>query len=248
MTTPNAGELEDRVRSWLTSYNKQKLTPEAIYGLMNEAGNELVELFDLWFCKAWGSVARDADNAVWETDAIVPPLRADGSPLTSTEIGAGAVPVNAPYLRAVPYPDRLLRPRRAYLGTITKDSELAFLMEDEFENEYDFDSAGNTPEAYALSGDSILLGPTPGFDVTLWVQGYYQPQQLEEEEDENEFTRHGHTLLVYATQNLIIKYNYEEEVRANLFAPEFGKALRAALAQSGRVGDVARQSVFQRKG
>jgi hypothetical protein len=245
---PNAGELEDRVRSWLTSYNKQKLTPEQIYGLMNEAGNELAELFDIWFLKLWGSTVRDSDNAIWDTHAIIPPLRVDGSPLTSTEIRAGAVPVNVPYLRAVPFPEGLLRPRRAYYGTISKGSELAYLMEDEFENEYDVVSSGGTPEAYSWSGDSLLMGPAPGFDVTLWVQGYYKPQQLEDDVDENEFTRHGHTLLVYATQNLIIKYNYEEEVRANLFAPEFGRALRAALAQTGRVGDVARQSVFQRKG
>lgn len=248
MTTPNAGELEDRVRSWLTSYNKQKLTPEAIYGLMNEAGNELVELFDIWFLKLFGSVVRSANNAIWDTRSIVPPLKADGSPLTTTQIAAGAVPVNVPYLRAVPFPGGLLRPYRAYFGTIEKGNELAYLMEDEFEQKYDFASADNTPETYATSGDSILLGPTPGFDVTLWVQGYYQPIQLEEEGDENEFTRHGHTLLVYATQNLIIKYNYEEEVRKNLFAEEYGRALRAALAQSGRVGDAARQSRFQRKG
>jgi len=248
MTTPNAGELETRIRNWLTSFNKQKLTPEAIYGLMNEAGNELVELFDIWFCKVWGSVVRDADNAGWVTRAIVPPLKEDGSPLTDAQMAAGDVPVNVPYLRAVPFPDGLRRPYRAYYGTIEKANELAFLMEDEFEEEYDFTSSGGTPEAYAASGDSLLLGPTPGFDVTLWVQGYYLPEQLEEDDDENEFTRHGHTLLVYATQNLIIKYNYEEEERAGLFKEEYGRALRAALAQSGRVGDVARQSRFQRKG
>lgn len=245
---PNAGFLEDRVRSWLTSYNKQKLTPEDIFGLMNEAGNELAELFDLWFLKLWGSAVRDSDNAIWATRSIVPPLKADGSPLTSTQIAAGAVPVNVPYLRAIPFPEGLLRPYKAYFGTIEKTNELAYLMEDEFEENYDFISSGNTPEAYAWSGDSLLLGKAPSFDVTLWVQGFYKPEQLEEDDDENEFTRHGHTLLIYATQNMIIKYNYEEEARANLFAPDYAKALRAALAQSGRVGDVARQSRFQRKG
>jgi hypothetical protein len=248
MATPTAGELEDRIRKWLTSYNRQILTPEDIYGLMNEAANELVQLFDIWFCKVWGSRVRDADNAIWDTEAIVPPTKEDGSPLTAVQIAAGDVPVNVPYLRAVPFPERLQRPYRAYYGTIEKTNELAFLMEDEFEVDYDFSSSGNTPEAYAASGDSILLGPTPGFDVTLWVQGYYLPEQLVDDSDENAFTRHGHTLLVYATQNLIIKYNYEEEERADLFAKEYGRALRAALAQSGRVGDVARQSRFQRKG
>jgi len=248
MTTPNAGDLEDRVRSWLTSYNKQKLTPEDIFGLMNEAGNELVQLFDIWFCKVWGSTVRDADSAIWPTRAIPPPVGSNGAPLTAAEIAAGTVPVNVEYLRAVPYPDGLQRPYKAYYGSIQKENELAYLMEDEFEEEYDFLSSGNTPEAYALTGDSVLLGSPPGFGVTLWVQGYYLPEQLEEDDDENEFTRHGHTLLVYATQNLIIKYNYEEEARANLFAPEYGRALRAALAQSGRTGDVARQSRFQRKG
>jgi len=248
MTTPNAGDLEERIRKWLTSYNEQKLTSEDIYGLMNEAGNELVQLFDIWFCKVWGSVVRDADNAIWDTSAIVPPLKSDGSPLTAAQIAAGDAPVNVPYLRAVPFPERLQRPYRAYYGTIEKANELAFLMEDEFEVEYDFASSGNTPEAYAASGDSLLLGPTPGFDVTLWVQGYYLPEQLEEDDDENAFTRNGHTLLVYATQNLIIKYNYEEEERSGLFKEEYGRALRAALAQSGRVGDVARQSRFKRKG
>lgn len=250
MTTPNAGDLEDRIRTWLTSFNKQKLTPQDIYGLMNEAGNQIAELFDIWFLKIWGSTVRDADNAVWATRSIPPPTAADGSPLTAAQIASGSVPVNGAYLRAIPFPGGLLRPRRAYYNEIAKANELAFLMEDEYENEetYDFSSTGGTPESYAASGDSLLMGPVPEFEARLWVQGYYRPIQLEAEDDENEFTRYGHTLLVYATQNLLIKYNYEEEVRKDLFAKEYGLALRAALAQSGRVGDVARQSVFQRKG
>jgi hypothetical protein len=248
MTTPVAGELETRVRKWLSSYNQEKLSPEDIYALMNEAGNELVQLFDIWFCKVWGSVTRDADNAAWDTRSIPPPLRENGALLSAAEIASGDVPVNVSYLRAVPYPDGLQRPYKAYYGSIDKANELAYLMEDEFEETYDFEQSGATPEAYALSGDSILLGHAPSFDVTLWVQGFYLPVQLEDDLDENEFTRHGHTLLVYATQNLIIKYNYEEEERAGLFKEEYGRALRAALAQTGRTGDVARQSRFQRKG
>jgi len=248
MTTPNAGQLDERIRSWLTSYNKTKLTEETIYGLMNEAANELVQLFDIWFCKVWGSTIRDSDNAVWVTRAIPPPVGSNGAPLTSAEIAAGTIPVNVPYLRALPYPDGLQRPYKAYWNEIQKANELAYLMEDEFEDTYDFLSSGDTPEAYALTGDSIILGKAPAFDATLWVQGYYLPVPLEEDDDENEFTRHGHTLLVYATQNLIIKYNYEEEVRAGLFKEEYGKALRAAIAQSGRTGDNARQSRFVRKG
>jgi len=148
----------------------------------------------------------------------------------------------------VPFPEGLLRPRRAYFGSIQKENELAFLLEDEYENEYDFAASGEIPEAYAASGDSILMGSPPAFDMTLHVQGYYKPVQLEEDDDENEYTRHGHTLLIYATQNMIIKYNYEEEARKDLFKDDYNRALRAALAQSGRVNDVARQSVFQRKG
>lgn len=243
-----AGELETRVRNWLSARNREKLPPVEIYGLMNEAANELVKLFDVWFCKVWGSVVRDEDNAVWATRSILPPLAEDGSPLTASQIAAGAVPQNTPYLRAVPYPEGLYRPYKAYWNEIQKGNELAFLLEDEFETEYDFQASGGTPAAYSVTGDSVLLGPTPGFDVTLWVQGYYEPVQLEDEESENEFTRHGHELLVYATQNMIIKYNYEEEERADLFRAEYSRALRAALAQGGRTTDVARQSVLQRKG
>lgn len=243
-----AGDLETRVRNWLSSRNREKLSPDEIYNLMNEAANELVKLFDIWFCKVWGSVVRDADNAVWDTRSILPPLASDGSPLTASQIASGSIPQNTPYLRAVPYPEGLYRPYKAYLNDIQKANELSFLLEEEFETEYDFLTKDGTPEAYSVTGDSILLGPTPSFEVTLWVQGYYEPEQLENDESENEFTRHGRELLVYATQNMIIKYNYEEDERADLFKPEFSKALRAALAQGGRTTDVARQSRLQRKG
>jgi len=248
MTTPNAGDLEYRIRNWLSSYNKQKLDSQDILDLMNEAGETISRLFDIWFLYLWGSRVRDADNAIWDTRAILPPLRVDGAPLTASQIAAGALPVNVEYLRAVPYPEGLLRPKRAYFDTITKGSELEFGLEEEFENSFDFLTTGAVPTCYALAGDSILLGKCPGFPVKVWVQGYYKPEQLQEEEDENEFTRHGHELLVYSTQNLIIKYNYEEEARADLFKPEYGRALRAALAQTGRTNDVARQSVSKRKG
>lgn len=248
MATPNAGDLEDRIRTWLSSYNRSKLEPWQLYELMNEAGETLVRLFDIWFCYVWGSIVRDKDNAIWATRSIPPPLREDGAPLSATQIAAGAVPVNVPYLRAVPYPEGLLRPKRAYYGTIEKSSELDFGLEDEFENAFDFQTSGNVPTGYALAGDSILLGKSPGLDVTLWAQGFYLPEKLEEEDDENEFTRHGHELLVYSTQNLIIKYNYEEEARANLFKEEYSLALRAALSQTGRTNDAARQSSFKRKG
>lgn len=248
MATPNAGDLEDRVRTWLSSYNRSKLEPWQIYELMTEAGNTLVRLFDIWFCYVWGSIVRDRDNAIWATRSIPPPLREDGAPLSGTQIALGAVPVNVSYLRAVPYPEGLLRPKRAYYGTIEKPNELDFGLEDEFENAFDFQTSGHVPTGYAVAGDSILLGKSPGLDVTLWVQGFYEPVPLEEEDDENEFTRHGHELLVYSTQNLIIKYNYEEEARAELFKSEYSLALRAALAQTGRTTDVARQSVSKRKG
>lgn len=248
MATPTAGDLEDRVRTWLSSYNRTKLESWQLYELMNEAGDELARLFDLWFLYLWGSISRDENNAVWDTRSIPPPLRSDGVPLTTTQIAAGSVPANVSYLRAVPYPDGLLRPKRAYFGTISKSTELEFVTEEEYEGTYDFESSGATPEYYALAGDSILLGGCPSFPVTLWVQGFYRPVPLADEADENEFTRHGHELLVYHTQNLIIKYNYEEEARAGLFKEEYGKALRAALAQTGNTTVVARQSRMRRKG
>ena len=248
MNTQVAGELEDRIRQWMSADNRQKLTPEDIYLLMNDTGRQLAELFDLWFCKVWGSVTRDQDNAVWGTRAVPPPLDSNGSPLSSSQIAAGTEPANAPYLRAVPFPDGLRRPTKVYYGSISKSNELAYLYEEEFDNEYDFESSGNTPESYSDSGDSLLLGPTPGFEVTLWVQGYYWPEDIEDAYDENEFTRHAPTLLVYAVQDLLIKRHYEEEERLGLFKEDYSRALRAAMAQSGRVHDVARQSRMVRKG
>jgi hypothetical protein len=245
---PTAGDLEYRVRNWLSSYNKQKLESQDILDLMNEAGDNLAELFDLWFLFLWGSVTRDADNAIWDTRAIPPPLREDGAPLTAAQIAAGAVPVNVEYLRAIPWPEGLCRPKRVYFDTIDKNSELDHGLEQEFENAFGFDSSGHVPTGYALSGDSILMGKCPGFEVTLWVQGFFKATPLEEENDENEFTRNAHQLLVYATQNLIIKYNYEEEARANLFKEEYGLALRAALAQTGTTNAQAHQSRFRRFG
>lgn len=245
---PTAGDLEFRVRNWLSSYNKQKLDSQDIVDLMNEAGDNLAQLFDLWFLYLWGYVIRDADNAIWDTRSIPPPLRADGAPLSAAQIAAGAVPVNVAYLRAVPYPEGLLRPKRAYFGTIDKSNELDHGLEEEFENAFDFTSSGHMPTGYALAGDSVLMGKCPGFEVTLWVQGFYKATPLVEEDDENEFTRHAHQLLVYATQNLIIKYNYEEEARADLFKEEYGLALRAALAQTGTTNVAAHQSRMRRYG
>jgi hypothetical protein len=248
MATPTAGDLEYRVRNWLSSYNKQKLESQDILDLMNEAASNLAQLFDFWFLYLWGGVTRDADNAVWETRAIPPPTREDGAALSAAAIAAGAVPVNVAYLRALPYPDGLLRPKRAYYGQISKNTKLEFYQEEEYEGTYDFETKDQTPTSYALAGNSVLLGPCPSFEASIWVQGYYLPTFLEEEADENEFTRHAHQLLVYSTQNLIIKYNYEEEVRAGLFKEEYAQALRAALAQTGRTQDVARQSRMRRKG
>lgn len=248
MATPTAGDLEYRVRNWLSSYSKQKLATEEIFALMNEAADNLVGLFNIWFCYVWGSVTRNANNAIWDTRSIPPPLREDGQALSAAQIAAGAIPVNVSYLRAVPYPEGLLRPKRAYFGTIDKSNELDHGLEDEFENAFDFKSSGHIPTGYALAGDSIILGKCPGFEMTLWVQGFFKSMPLVEDEDENEFTRHGHQLLVYATQDLIIKYNYEEESRAGLFKDEYGKALRAALAQTGNTNSQAHQSRMRRKG
>ena len=111
---PVAGDLEDRVRRWLSSYNTDKLTQDDIFSLMNEAADELVELFDIWFCKIWGSRTRDADNAVWATASIPPPLDSGGAPLSEAQIAAGSVPANVEYLRAVPFPERLRRPSKIY--------------------------------------------------------------------------------------------------------------------------------------
>jgi len=244
-----AGDLENRIREWLSAKNREKLTSDHIYELMTEAGDEVAELFDIWFLKVWTSVSRDEDNAVWETRSVPPPRDELGVQLTATQIAAGSVPVNNEYLRAVPYPEGLLRPERVYYGPVSNGVILAYLHEEEFLEQYPLsESSGGSPAAYSLSGDSMLLGPTPGFEVEINVQGYHKASPLEDDNDENEFTRHGHRLLVYATQNLLIKYQYEEESRADLFRAEYARALRAALAQSGRVFDVARQSVFQRKG
>lgn len=244
-----AGELESRVRTWLSAHNRQKLTPEHIFELMNEAGDVLADMFDLWFLKIWGSVERSASQAFWETQAIPTPRSSTGAPLTAAQILAGEVPANTEYLRAVPFPDRLLRPMEVYYGPISGEVELSYLYEDEFKATYPLgETAGGTPVAYTLSGDSILLGPCPGFEMELNVRGIYRAQALENDDDENEFTKHAQTLIVYAVQNLIIKYNYEEENRAGLFKEEYAQALRAALAQSGRTHDLARQSRFVRKG
>lgn len=244
-----AGDLESRIRTWLSARNREKLTSEEIFELMDEAGDELIEFFDIWFLKRWGSVTRSASNASWSTRSIPTPKNSVGSELTAAQIAGGEVPVNTDYLRALPYPDGLLRPTAVFYGSVANEVELAYLHEDEFRALYLFsDASGNTPAAYSLSGDSIILGPTPGFEVTLNVQGYYRADRLENEDDENEFTTHAHRLLVYATQNLLIKLQYEEETRANLFQAEYNRALRALLAQSGRTFDTARQSRMQRKG
>jgi hypothetical protein len=248
MATPTAGELEDRVRRWLTTYNSEKLTPEDIYSLMNEAGEQLVEMFDIWFCKTWGQRTRDADNAIWPTSSIPPPTDSLGAYLTAAQIAGGEVPANGAYLRALPYPDRLLRPESVYWGTISSDTQLPYLLEQKFEETYLFETSPGTPEAYSLSGDSMIFGPVPSFEATVWVQGFYKPEPLEASGDENEFTRYAHTLLVYATQNTLIKYNFEEEERGNLFQDDYNRALRAALSQSGRTFDNAHRSVSQRKG
>ena len=246
-----AGVLETRIRNWISARNREKLTPAHIYELMSEAGDELVELFDIWFCKVWGSVSRDSDNAIWDTASVPPPRNSAGAQLSASAIAAGSDPVNIEYLRALPYLSRLLRPTKVFYGSIADEVELDYLYEEEFYEEYPMSgevSGESAPAAYTLTSDSILVGPTPSFDISLNVFGYFSPQELEDDSDENEFTRHGHRLLVYATQNLLIKYQYEEEARANLFAAEYARALRAALAQGGRQDDLVRQSVFQRKG
>jgi len=244
-----AGDLEDRIRNWISSKNREKLTSEHIWELMTEAGEELAEIYDLWFLKVWGSTERGASSAVWTTRSIPPPRASSGAQLTAGQILAGSTPVNNEYLRALPYPDGLLRPFAAYYGPISNNIELAFLLEEEFKESYPLGTAATgTPVAYSLSGDSILLGPAPSLEVEINVQGYYYPQELADDGDENEFTTYAHRLLVYSTQNLLIKYQYEEEFRADLYRNEYQRALRAALAQSGRVSDVARQSRFVRKG
>jgi hypothetical protein len=246
----DAGTLETRIRNWLSAHNTAKLTQEDIFDYMNEAGDELVELFDIWFCRVWGSITRSSTNAIWDSRSIPAPRATSGAQLSAGQIAAGTSPVNIEYLRALPYPEGLLRPTKVFWGSISNDVELAYLYEEEFYAEYpmsDESSGGATPVAYTLTGDSILLGPTPTFAATLNVFGFYKPQELESEDDTNEFTRYGHRLLVYHTQNLLIKYQYEEESRADLFRPEYSKALKAALAQSGRQDDLVRQSVLQRK-
>jgi hypothetical protein len=244
-----AGDLEDRVRDWLSARNRDRLTPDQIYELMDEAGDELVDVFDIWFLKQWGSVVRSDSNAIWTTSSIPSPKDSNGAVLTAGQISAGSTPVNTEYLRALPYPERLTRPTIVYYGDFANEAELAYLHEDEFRASYLLSAAaGGTPLAYSLSGDSFLLGPTPAFDVTINVQGYYYDTRLEDEDDENQWTRHAPRLLVYKVQNLLIKYQYEEESRANLFADDYSRALRSVLAQSGRTFDNARQSRMQRKG
>lgn len=235
----------------MSAHNRDKLTQDDIFDYMNEAGEELVELFDIWFCKVWGSVVRSASNAIWATRSIPPPKASSGAQLSAGQIAGGSTPVNIDYLRCVPYPSGLLRPTKVFWGAIANEVELAYLYEDEFYAEYPMsgeDSTGGTPAAYTLVGDSILLGPTPTFAAELNVLGFYNPQELDDEDDENEYTRYGHRLLVYHVQNLLIKYQYEEEARADLFKPEYARALRAALAQGGRQDDLVRRSVLQRKG
>jgi hypothetical protein len=245
-----AGTLENRIRSWVSAQNRSKLESTEIYELMNEAGEQLVKFFDIWFCKKWGETTRSASNAIWDTGSIPPPRASSGALLSEAQIAAGSVPVNTEYLRALPFPDRLLRPVKVFWGPISNNVELSYLYEDEFYGEYSIaDAAGaSSPAAYSHTGDSLLFGPTPGFSATVNVQGFFKPTLLEDDDDENEFTRHGPDLLVYTVQDLLILYQYEEETRAGAYRQPAQKALRAALAQSGRVGDVARRSTIQRKG
>lgn len=243
-----AGDLEDRIRTWITSYNTDKLTSEHIRQLMDEAGDLRARVFDIWFLRAWGSITRDKDNAVWDGEDIPPPLSGD-TILTAAEIASGEVPDNPEYLRQLPLPERLVRPKKVYYGAIRNEISLPALLEDEYYATYSLSSAMNSqPEAFTIDGQTFLFGPIPPFDVTINVRGIFKAERLDTQESTNAWTRHAHDLLVYDTQDLLIKYNYEEESRAGIYEKEQRQALHSLLAQSETMLSNMRQSRMQRKG
>jgi hypothetical protein len=235
MAVENVGDLEDRIRTWSTSYSTVALEPEYIWELIDEVIDDVYDNFDPWMGFQYGSQARSATVHFMDNPLVPPPY--DGGVLcTDTLVETGIeVPDNSEYLESFPFPVGLRKPLSLYYGTIADDNELTWQGWEEFRQKYKFQSGilGGIPLDYTTYGETFLVGNTPPFATTLHVWGVFRPARISSQGTTNLMITEASELLRLGVLSKLVDYNFEDPARAIAFERRY-RSMRSALKARSR--------------
>jgi len=210
-----------RVRRWSTHTNETKLPDSEIYDIANDLCSDLIERYEPWFCQRSTTLSVSAGFCAY----ALPEISDDTVDMLKKPLDICRIASGTRY-------------------------DITFLYRHEFLDKYPYQSATSAPpDHYMMFGNKLYFGPTPDSAITIYIDGYFRPAELEDGVTHNNVvTRFASRWLTFSILEKLVKYGFEEDVRLGLFQSEIRDALHGILGYEKQRENIVRRTVMRRKG